>query len=1087
MRFDIVTIGDFRFPGGTSTGIAHEIRALHGAGYSVGLVQKRAPMLKHDRPMHPQIRACLDAGQAVLVNSSHGLDAVEAKLAVLQNPYVFVEPQAALPKITATHKVLVAHQPTVDGNGLPYYDVATVQRVAEELVGPGVVWAPISALCRRNMADAGLPYQILGEDWAHVIFVRDWATDRDTPVGSRPVIGRHSRPEWQKWPASREEMLAVYPEGEEFEVRFLGAGDALTRIISGPLPSNWTTFQFNEIEPAEFLRTIDFFVYYHHPDWVEAFGRTILEAAAAGAVVIVPEHFRSGFGEAALYRQPSEVLDTVRQLYADWESYRLHSRLGKRTIDRMYGPKRYLARIRALVGAPGTDTTSVAIPASIPVPVAPLAAVTIDVVQLGDLRTARDTAWRIANETRIQAESGYSTGLVHVATSGPDHMTVIHPAIDELVHDGTAVPINPATPSVIARLLIVNEPQAILSSILEGDCVQVPRIIAEKVIVVAEGRSSSKELAQQNALLKGMFGAGVTWAATDPQRRLELAGVPGIQLEPEVWGASVAVSAWAAPKPKVNSLPVIGRIGKPGKSQWPESEQEVLAVYPETKADVIVRMMGVPSLGEVPLSAIPDSWETVGIHEMNFSKFLSNLDFLVYFPGQDPDDIPTNVIAWAMAHGVPAILPSSLESRFGKGPIYAAADNVIGLVKRLHSDPARFEELRTYVAREARRAFGAPIHKARLHRLVGQRSSSGQVKPARKRVLFLSSNGVGIGHLTRLLAIARRMPNAIEPVFATLSQAMPVVEQAGYPVEYLPFHVYANCDPRDWNEWLAEHLTQIIDFHGARAVVFDGGPPYGGLLEAVAPRRDVKLIWVRRGLWREAQNSAEAIRRQHFFDLIIEPSDVAEAMDRGATAANRALALKVRPIRLLDREELLDRATAASRLGLAPDKPAMLIQLGSGWNRDLASIVDSVLKTLAGRPAVQPVLAEWLTSASRLDLWPGVRRLRGFPISKYYNAFDFTISAAGYNSFNEIISFGLPAIFMANEHAMLDAQGARAAFAEENGAALRLPDSQVHGIGPLVEALLDEKVRWVMKANCGRLAQDNGAGEAAQAIAQLVA
>ena len=169
MRFDIVTIGDFRFPGGTSTGIAHEIRALHGAGYSVALVQKRAPMLKHDRPVHPQIRACLDAGQAVLVNTSPP-DALEAKLAILQNPYAFVEPQAALPKITATHKVLVAHQPIVDGNGLPYYDVVSVQAVAEELVGPGVVWAPISALCRRNMADAGLAYQMLGEDWAHVIF-----------------------------------------------------------------------------------------------------------------------------------------------------------------------------------------------------------------------------------------------------------------------------------------------------------------------------------------------------------------------------------------------------------------------------------------------------------------------------------------------------------------------------------------------------------------------------------------------------------------------------------------------------------------------------------------------------------------------------------------------------------------------------------------------------------------------------------------------------------------------------------------------------------------------------------------------------
>ena len=114
-----------------------------------------------------------------------------------------------------------------------------------------------------------------------------------------------------------------------------------------------------------------------------------------------------------------------------------------------------------------------------------------------------------------------------------------------------------------------------------------------------------------------MFGAGVTWAATDPQRRLELARVPGIQLEPEVWSASVPTSAWATPKPQTHAVPVIGRVSNPGRSQWPEWEQEVLTVYPGTKVDVIVRMIGIPSLGEVPLPTIPDSWQTGSIHEMN--------------------------------------------------------------------------------------------------------------------------------------------------------------------------------------------------------------------------------------------------------------------------------------------------------------------------------------------------------------------------------------------------------------------------------------------------------------------------------------
>ena len=42
-------------------------------------------------------------------------------------------------------------------------------------------------------------------------------------------------------------------------------------------------------------------------------------------------------------------------------------------------------------------------------------------------------------------------------------------------------------------------------------------------------------------------------------------------------------------------------------------------------------------------------------------------------------------------------------------------------------------------------------------------------------VLLLSSNGAGMGHLTRLLAYARRMPADVHRHVVSLSQAVPVV------------------------------------------------------------------------------------------------------------------------------------------------------------------------------------------------------------------------------------------------------------------------------------------------------------------------
>ena len=53
------------------------------------------------------------------------------------------------------------------------------------------------------------------------------------------------------------------------------------------------------------------------------------------------------------------------------------------------------------------------------------------------------------------------------------------------------------------------------------------------------------------------------------------------------------------------------------------------------------------------------------------------------------------------------------------------------------------------------------------------------------RVVLVSSNGTGMGHLTRLLAYARHL-DGVDVRFLSLSLAAPVVRDMGYPVEYIP-------------------------------------------------------------------------------------------------------------------------------------------------------------------------------------------------------------------------------------------------------------------------------------------------------------
>src|SRR5699024_11712161 len=87
------------------------------------------------------------------------------------------------------------------------------------------------------------------------------------------------------------------------------------------LPDNWHVYPFGTKKPRDFLKSLDFFVYYTHPDWVEAFGRVIFEAMATGVPVIIPPLYKELFGEAAIYAEPEDVQETVEHLMQDPELY----------------------------------------------------------------------------------------------------------------------------------------------------------------------------------------------------------------------------------------------------------------------------------------------------------------------------------------------------------------------------------------------------------------------------------------------------------------------------------------------------------------------------------------------------------------------------------------------------------------------------------------------------------------------------------------------------------------------------------------------------------------------------------------------
>lgn len=351
------------------------------------------------------------------------------------------------------------------------------------------------------------------------------------------------------------------------------------------------------------------------------------------------------------------------------------------------------------------------------------------------------------------------------------------------------------------------------------------------------------------------------------------------------------------------------------------------------------------------------------------------------------------------------------------------------------------------------------------------------------RCLFIGSNGAGLGHVTRLLAIARRLPD-VEIIFGTMSKAIPLLAQAGYVTEYIPTVRALDIEGRTWNAYLEQRVQGLLRQYEPDLLAFDGTMPYAGLVRALRSAPDVRKVWVRRAMWRPSYGRT-ALERRSEFDLVIEPGEVATDLDIGATFLQRDGATRVGPILSHDSDELLERDVARHELGLPLEATIGLVLLGAGNINDLGSPTQVIVEAFR-ETGVRTVVAESPISERSIHLPADVEEVRLYPIAPYYRAFDLAVSASGYNSFHELIAHGVPTLFVPNLETKLDDQWARAEFASETGAGLAVVNVDPEEVGPEIRRLADPAVRAELRAVCASVWPGNGAEDAATAIRQLL-
>ena len=348
---------------------------------------------------------------------------------------------------------------------------------------------------------------------------------------------------------------------------------------------------------------------------------------------------------------------------------------------------------------------------------------------------------------------------------------------------------------------------------------------------------------------------------------------------------------------------------------------------------------------------------------------------------------------------------------------------------------------------------------------------------------MVTSNGVGAGHLIRASAIARELHKDARPII--FSMAYSVVEVASalnLECEYVPGRDKGLMVKKKWDRYLRDRLVALIDETDAKVVTFDGVVPYAGIVAAKFARPHINLVWIRRGMWQRKPQGVLLGLQSKLMDYVIEPGDVASDADNGPTKS-RAEALLMKPVTLYDSARALSRHKACELMGVDPEKPVALVQMGVG-NTDLNQRVSAVFSGLATWPDVQIVMAREPKDEHGNSLLPEgmtARVIRHFPLADLLHGFDAAVCAAGYNSVHENIPAGLPTLFIPNNRGT-DDQRARAKWCADNGLSLYADNDSLEEIEHQSAKLAFPILRQQLISRCRELPTLSGAKDIAELI-----
>ena len=345
--FDVVFATDFRFPGGTTALTTNEIEFAARQGLRVGMLQFDSPL---NSPKDAIALRALDVAQLENVEVLSLKDKADVNLLVVRHPTVLQFTESLTSNLNVGHVVVVVNNPPIltGGHGV-VFELETVRDNARSLFGVMPDIAPESEVT-RHLALTMVHSSVLADyDWPGFIDTERFQPVQEKARGQVPVLGRHSRDAVLKWPEKRGTTLAVYGGDDELEVRILGGVGSQARELQDELRERSRIVEFGDLPPEKFLQELDFWAYFHSSALTESFGMSTVEAMASGLVVFLPRYMRPNFDDGAVYAEPEQVREKIREYWENPEQLSKQSERAREVVLERYSAEAFMTRLISLL------------------------------------------------------------------------------------------------------------------------------------------------------------------------------------------------------------------------------------------------------------------------------------------------------------------------------------------------------------------------------------------------------------------------------------------------------------------------------------------------------------------------------------------------------------------------------------------------------------------------------------------------------------------------------------------------------------------------------------------------------------------